>query len=70
VFLFHFTDLYGDSFIERQYIPYAIGVVNSAKKKMSLTLEAALVGISSLLQRVFAYMDDSLLVSLLNVSSV
>ncbi len=60
--------MYGDSFIERQYIPYAIDVVNSAKKKLSLTLEAALIGISSLLERVFAYMDDALLVSLLNVS--
>ena len=56
--------------MERQYIPYAIDVVNSAKKKLSLTLEAALIGISSLLERIFTYMDDSLLVSLLNVSNI
>lgn len=60
-------DLYGDSFIERQYIPYAIDVVNSAKKRMTVTIESALLGVSSLIERILNCMEDALLVSLLNV---
>jgi len=61
------VDLYGDNFIERQYIPYGIDVVNSARKRLTPTIESAVIGISSLLHHVFNCMEDALLVSLLNV---
>ncbi|CAG7731131.1 unnamed protein product [Allacma fusca] len=58
------SDLYGDCFIERQYLPYAVDLIHSATiKKMNGSVEAAIVGVGSLLQKVFVHMPDALLLS-------
>lgn len=56
-------DLYGDCFIEHQYLPYCTEVVNSAVRKLNVAIEAAVLGVSALLEHIFNHVSDTFLVS-------
>lgn len=62
-----FLDLYGDSFVERQYIPYCADMIKSASQKMNHNAESALLGVSSMLDRIFQYISDTVLMTVLQV---
>lgn len=68
--MFIILDLYGDSFVERQYIPYCMDIISSAKLKLTHTSESALIGVSSVLERVFNYIPDALLMAQLQVCNM
>jgi WD repeat-containing protein 81 len=56
------TDLYGDSFVERQYIPYCVDILKSVTThKISQTSESALIGVAAVLERIFRYIPETLM---------
>ncbi|ODM88202.1 WD repeat-containing protein 81 [Orchesella cincta] len=57
------SDLYGDCFIEHQYLPYCLEVVSSGIRKLNVAIEAAILGVSALLEHIFNYVSDTFLVS-------
>lgn len=56
-------DLYGDCFIEHQYLPYCSEVVGSSIRKMNIAVEAAILGVSALLEYIFNHVSDTFLMS-------
>lgn len=59
--------MYGDCFLDGQYLPYALELIAAARTKMSTTAEAALLGISTLLERIFTEIPDPVLMAQLKV---
>ncbi|CAL8094920.1 unnamed protein product [Orchesella dallaii] len=56
-------DLYGDCFIEHQYLPYCLEVVSCGIRKLNVAIEAAILGVSALLEQIFNYVSATFLVS-------
>lgn len=63
ILIFLIPDLYGDCFIEHQYLPYCTEVVGSAVRKLNVAIEAAILGVSALLEHIFNHVSDTFLVS-------